>query len=106
MEGRSTASGFSRYFPKASAFGPPPRNSTHPEASTTKRLKPLGVVTIFILPFHTLCHSSEFFDRPWFAESNCPVQDVNVQFLPRPELKLFTDSLGNDDLKFRRNLHY
>src|SRR6267378_1365810 len=103
MDGSRTASGFSRYFPKASAFDPPPRNSTHPEESTTKRLKPLGVVTVFILPFHTFGDSAQLLDGARLAEANRPVQDINDQLLTRPELKLLTHTLGNDDLEFGRH---
>src|SRR5882724_8875165 len=100
MDGRSTASGFSRNFPKASAFGPPPRNSTHPEESTTKRSEPLSVVTIFILPFHAFANSAQFLNRARPAEPNGPVQNVNVQLLARLELKFLADALGNNHLEF------
>src|ERR1700737_1203932 len=103
MDGSRTASEFSRYFPKASAFGPPPRNSTHPEESTTKRLKPLGVVTIFILPFHAFAHSPQFLDGARLAEANRPVQGINVQLLTGPQLKLFAHTLGNYYLEFGRH---
>src|SRR5712672_504927 len=100
MDGSNTASGSSRYFPKASAFGPPPRNSTHPEESTTKRLKPLGVITILVLPLHAFGNSFQFSDGARLAELDGSVQDVNIQLLTRFQLKLLANALGNDHLKF------
>src|SRR6266436_9044568 len=97
--GSSRVSGTSRYFAKASALGPLPRYSTQPEESTTYRSEPLSVVTVLILPFHSLGDAAKVFDGSVLTKANTSIEYVNDELLARLELKLFAHTLGDDDLE-------
>src|SRR5580704_2253294 len=71
--------------------------------------EPLGVVTITILPIHSLRCATKLFYGTRGTHSNRPIQHVNMKFLSRCKLEAFTDFLGDNNLKFGRKLdcvHY
>src|SRR6266576_1990010 len=92
--------------PNASAFSSPVMYSSQPEESTSTSSEAVIPVAIVILPFHAFGDSAQLLDGARLAEANRPVQDINVQLLTGPELKLLAHTLGNDYLEFGRHFDH
>src|SRR5260370_1343071 len=77
--------------------------SSQPEESTRTRSEAVISIAVVILPFHAFGDSTQLLDGARLAEANRPIQDINVQLLAGPELKLLAHTLGNYYLEFGRN---
>src|SRR5712691_7028415 len=73
--------------------------SSQPEESTSTNSEAVIAIPVVVLPFHALANSTQVLDRARLAEANRPVQNINVQFLAGPKLKLLAHAFGNDHLK-------
>src|SRR5947207_8065507 len=103
--GTSTRAPLWKISPKAPALSSPVRYSSQPEESTSTGSEAIIAIPVVIFPLRAFDYSAQFCDRPWLTESNRSVHDVDVQFLTRLQLKLFSHLLAIHNLKFRGNLH-
>jgi hypothetical protein len=74
--------------------------SNQPDESTMTGSGTLGVVTVIVLPFHSLRRAAEFFNVTRWVKPYGPIQSVDVELLARLEPEAFSDLLGDYDLEF------
>jgi hypothetical protein len=58
------------------------------------------MVTVIVLPFHSLRRAAEFFNVTRRVKPYGSIQSVDVELLARLELEAFSDLLGDYDLEF------
>src|SRR6266849_6634423 len=79
--------------------------SSQPEESTRASSEAVISIPVVVLPLHALGDPAKVFDGSGLTKANASVQYVNDEFLTRLELKLYTHTLGDDDLELRRYFH-
>src|SRR5260221_2769075 len=91
----------SRKAAKDSCFSSEVRYSSQPDESTRTSSEPLGVVTIVVLPLHSLRDAAEVFDGTRAMHPDRTVKNIDLQGFSRLQFELLPNFLRYHHLKFR-----